>query len=172
MLGQFLGDFTRGPVDLLPYPESVRQGIRAHRRADALGDAHPFVWAAKQHLPAGDRRYGGLVMDVLCDYLLHQCWADIMTVDKAEYFRIAYQLLAKPRHPLPPPAQRFATLILDHDLLEAYADPLEIEDVLRRMSQRLRRPYDLSALLPELLRHETELREGFPEFFKEMRDGL
>ena len=94
-----------------------------------------------------------------------------MTVDKTQYFQSAYDLLARPHPPLPPAARRFATLLLDHHLLEAYADPREIQDVLRRMSQRLRRPYDLSALLPKLMRHETELREGFPSFFLEMREA-
>ena len=171
-LGQFLGDFTRGAVDALPYRPAVKSGIRAHRAADAFSDRHPFTRNAKSLLPPAQRRYGGLVLDVYCDTLLHQCWDELVPTPKADFIQSAYAMLAAPAEALPERARHFANLVLRHRLLDAYADPAEIQDVLWRMGQRLRRPVDLSALLPAYLAAEADLRQQFPAFFRDTVNAI
>lgn len=169
VMGQFLGDFVKGPVEAAPFPPGVRRGIRAHRRVDAAGDVHPFTRAAKSLLPPRDRRYGGIVLDLLCDGLLHRNWSLVMPYEKSILLEEYNVLLRNPPVAFPPEAQRYARLVVEHDLLRAYADPGGIREALRRIGQRLKRPVDLSALLDPLLTREAWLHEAFPGYFEDMR---
>jgi acyl carrier protein phosphodiesterase len=167
--GQFLGDFCRGPVEGLPFSPGVLAGVRAHRRVDARGDAHPFIREAKLYLPAGSRRYGGIVLDMLTDWLLHESWDRVMQRDKRESLTGYRAHLRRPGADWPGPARRFAGILVDHDVLSGYAHLSEIRYALGRIGQRLRRPVDLSPLVDPLLRHESRLRRGFPGYFQDMR---
>jgi len=53
MPGQLPGDFAKGPVAELPYPEAVKGGIRDHRRMDAASDRHAPTRRAKSFPPPG-----------------------------------------------------------------------------------------------------------------------
>jgi len=169
LLGQFLGDFVRGSVDELPYSNAILRGIRAHRRIDAVGDRHSFTHAAKALLPASERRYGGIVLDLYSDLLLHANWTRVMPADLDRFIDHAHALLTDPPVPLPPNAARHARIVVDHGLLMAYADPDELGAILDRIGRRLRRPVRLSPLLHKLLRRETWFHDAFPAYFEDMR---
>jgi acyl carrier protein phosphodiesterase len=171
-LGQFLGDYTRGAVEDLPYPPRVLEGIRGHRHIDAMTDQHAFGRAARQRLPEAERRYGGIVLDLYCDHLLHLCWDEVMRLDKEHCVDAWMRLLAKPPVGMPRPARQFASIILRYDLLRAYADLDEIADALSRIGRRLRKPHDLAALLAPLVAVQADLVAGFPAYFRDLRDGL
>jgi acyl carrier protein phosphodiesterase len=169
--GQFLGDFCRGSVDRLPYRPGVLQGMRAHRTVDAAGEIHPFVRQAKQHLPPESRRYGGIVIDVLTDWLLHENWQQLLPGDKSETLTSLEGFLSSPEHDWPAPAHRFAGFLTTHGVLHAYAHLSEIRYALGRLGMRLRRHVDLAALLDPLLRHEHWLHASFPGYFHDMQQS-
>jgi len=169
MLGQFLGDFTKGAIKDLPFSTRVKMGIRAHRSVDAGGDQHAFTRIAKRWLPSHQRRYVGIVLDVYTDYLLTQCWEDLM--DKP--FRVVvgdiHGVLQNPPEDLPRSAERFASALLDYSLLESYQDPFQLPEILDRIGSRLRRPVRLSEIVEVLHQHEDELLDLFPGYFQDMK---
>lgn len=168
VLGQFLGDFVKGSVEAAPFSPGVRRGIRAHRRVDAAGDVHEFTRAAKSLLPVRDRRFGGVVLDLLCDWLLHRNWRTVMAVEQSILLEGYNALLRNPPIPFPPDARRYADLLVEHRLLQAYGDIEEVRDALRRTGRRLKRTVDLSQYLDPLLSREAWLHEAFPGFFADM----
>ena len=170
ILGQFIGDFVRGPVDDLDYPAGVLRGISAHRRVDAASDRSELYKIAKAAIPAASRRFSGIVMDMYADHLLHLHWEEIMHEEFSSARRYWRDILAHPPHPLPPAAKRFAWAILDHDLLSAYRDLDEIRYALSRIGKRLRKPVSLEHLIDDVLRVNGDLREGFVAFFADMRN--
>ncbi len=159
-------------MDDLAYPPRVLQGIRDHRHIDALTDQHAFGRAARQLLPEGDRRYGGIVLDLYCDHLLHLGWDEVMRADKQARLEAWMRLLARPPAFFPKSARQFASVITRYDLLRAYADLNEIADALTRIGRRLRKPRDLAALLAPLVERQADLLAGFPAYFRDLRDGL
>src|SRR3546814_1382776 len=77
-----LGDVVRG-ADLSTYPDDIAHGIRLHRRVDALTDRHPALHDARASFGEGRRRYAGIVLDLVGDYVLSETWprysADALT---------------------------------------------------------------------------------------------
>ncbi|HEY9547270.1 MAG TPA: ACP phosphodiesterase [Solimonas sp.] len=82
LAGSILGDVVRG-ADLSTYPDEIAHGIRLHRRVDALTDRHPALHDARASFGEGRRRYAGIVLDLVGDYVLSETWprysADALT---------------------------------------------------------------------------------------------
>lgn len=169
MQGQFLGDFCRGAVEQLPYSPAVRLGIRAHRRVDAVGDPHPFTREVKAFLEPPQRRYGGIVLDLLCDWLLHEHWDELELGTKREVLEACRHMLQSPHPDWPVSAQRFAKMVLDHDLLEAYTHLSEVRYAVGRIGLRLQHPQNFQPILNNMLRETRWLHQHFPAYFEDMR---
>jgi acyl carrier protein phosphodiesterase len=169
IMGQFLGDFSRGRVETLPYSENVKKGIRAHRRVDAAGEMHPFLKKAKALLPERDRRFGGILLDLYGDYLLHCCWEEIMDRTWGEAFSEIDTFLRSPPHSFPAGAARYAEFLVRQDLLEAYRDPQALPEIFDRVGQRFRKPVALSPLLCVLQEQEAQFIQDFPSYFADMK---
>jgi acyl carrier protein phosphodiesterase len=166
--GQFLGDFCKGYVEQLPYSPEILQGIRDHRRIDALCDAHNFARTVKSWLPPQSRRYGGIALDVFCDWLLHENWDQLIRIPKTEALTSYHGILIAPQPDWPDDAKHFARILCDHRILEAYANLSEIRYTLSRIGQRLRKPVDLSSYLDIFLKNEAWFHTHFPAFFQEL----
>ena len=169
MLGQFLGDFARGPVDDLPYSEKVCRGIRAHRRVDAAGESHPLLRSVKQRLLPRERRYGGILLDLYGDYLLFRCWEHLLEPTWEEASANINDFLQDPPAPFPPDAARYADFLIRHNLLHAYANADALPEIFDRVGTRFRKPVSLSPLLRTLEPYEAQLIEEFPHYFMEMK---
>lgn len=74
LAGSILGDVVRGS-DLSAYPDDIAQGIRLHRKVDAATDRHPRSVALRGHFADGERRYAGIVLDLVADHALATHWA-------------------------------------------------------------------------------------------------
>lgn len=172
VLGQFLGDFARGPLTDLPYPPGVIAGIAAHRRLDAISGQHTLLRMAKDCLAARERRFAGIVLDLYCDTLLMAHWPDLLQEDPDPFFLRIERVLRVPSCPLPPAAAHFAQRMLDHDLLRAYADVNELPEILDRMGSRLRQPSRLSPLLLRLRQKEDRFLRAFPSFFGDLQQSM
>ena len=169
MLGQFLGDFTKGPVEDLAFSHVIKQGIRAHRAVDARSEQHVFTSTAKARVQREHRRYVGIVLDVYTDYLLTVLWDDLMDDPRRQVIQDVHTLLEQPDIPLPRPAERVASALVTYNILEAYGDPDELPEIMDRIGSRLRRPVALSEVFREIQPHESELLDLFPEYFRDMQ---
>jgi acyl carrier protein phosphodiesterase len=71
--GAIIGDVLRGRIDpALPAP--LARSIALHRRIDALSDRHPQLLALKCRFTPAARRYAGIVLDLVCDYIAAKDW--------------------------------------------------------------------------------------------------
>lgn len=137
--GALLGDAVRGGV-LAHLPGDVAASIRLHRRVDAVFDAHPATRAALHSLPAGERRWGRLTLDLYADYWLAGHWPDWQEEPLPDFCarmaatvgarREAFAALALPP---PEPAQLSATLL-------GVRLPEGIETAIERIADRARCP--------------------------------
>ncbi len=169
MLGQFLGDFARGPLEALPYPEKVRRGIRAHRRVDAAGENHPALKSVKRLLPEKEKRFGGILFDLYGDYLLHRNWDRLMDRSWPVTVVLIEQFFASPPLPFPDDAARYAGYLLEYRILQAYEQAEQLPDIFDRVGRRFRKPVPLAAMLKRLRVHEDLFLNEFPDYFSDMK---
>lgn len=168
-LGGMLGDFVRGPTESLPFPASVRLGIRLHRAIDVHTDAHPDVLAAKALLPPPYRRYAGILLDMWFDHCLARDFSRWSQQPLGEFSHQLRALLHEHHDELPSSLQRFMLYMDVNSLPAGYADPAVLGRALTGIGQRLTRANPLASAMPILVAWEMELQACFEAFFPELQ---
>lgn len=167
-LGGILGDFTHGTPDEA-LPARVRDGIYLHRAIDGFTDSHDEVRAARERLPAGFRRYGGILLDMWFDHCLARDfarWSDEPLAAFSDRYRAELHA-AMPL--LPERLKRFLIYMDTHDLPAGYARLERVEHALAGLSSRLSRANPVADAMPVLLADEEALRGTFERFFPDLR---
>lgn len=169
-LGSLIADFTRGSLERLSqiYTPGVMLGITLHRRVDSFTDNHPVVVRSRQRIAAPYRRYSGIILDILYDHFLSNCWSEFSDLDRRAFIRDIYRLLEARRDELPTPLSLLVPRMHREDWLGSYRDLGVIERVYQRMSKRLRQPNQLGGAMVEVHRHYAELAQDFRQFFPEL----
>jgi acyl carrier protein phosphodiesterase len=107
---------------------------------DARTDRHPRVVAARARFAQGERRYAGIVLDLLFDHALALDWAAFSTLPlRAFAERAGVEVFGgaawfEHAGDAAPEPSRFSAL------LQSYAAPQGIERAIERTARRLRRP--------------------------------
>lgn len=142
LAGSVLGDVVHG-ADLSAYPPEIAEGVRLHRRIDAATDRHPRIVALRERYPDGARRYAGILLDLVADYVLIRQWSQHSTEPLDAFCRrcgVAIEAAA-PWFLLGgghrSTAAQFARL------LESYGEVAGIDRAIRRTAERLRKPEPL-----------------------------
>lgn len=168
IVGALLGDFVKGPLRGA-WPAGWEQGMRLHRRIDAVSDRHPLRQQMAQTLPQSYRRYAGILLDVYGDYVLSRHWALFNDEPLAVFKTRVYGLLARHRDALPPPAARMATRLIDYDVLGIYHRWDTVAGTLERIGTRLRGDNPLRDAAAALESHQRELDENFLLFYPQLQ---
>jgi acyl carrier protein phosphodiesterase len=168
-LGAMLGDFVRGPTESLPFPPSVRCGIRLHRAIDVHTDAHLEVLAAKALLPPPYRRYAGILLDMWFDHCLARDFSHWSRQPLGEFSEQLRILLHEHHNELPSSLQRFVSYMDANNLPAGYADPAVLGRALTGIGQRLTRANPLASAMPVLVKWKAELQGSFEAFFPELQ---
>lgn len=156
MVGALLGDFVKGPLRG-EWPAGWEEGIRLHRRIDALSDTHPLRRALARSLDPALQRYAAILIDVYGDYWLTRHWPDYSRQPLAAFNATVYALLRQQGARLPSAARPFCQRLIAHDLLGIYGDWSAVEGTLKRIGQRLRHPNPLAEAAPQLWQLRAEL---------------
>lgn len=175
LIGNIAGDLVKGRLEGHSLHPRVADGVRRHRRVDALTDAHPRYLELRGLFPREHRRIAAIVLDVLFDHYLTRDWSLLSAIDRDEFIDGVYAVLVHPDAPLPDALHERAPHWVAADWLRVYGELAGVEAVLGRLSQRARRRLPLTAALAAVQRHDRELRDGFHEVFGDVRvqlDGL
>lgn len=167
LIGNLLGDFVRGAPPA-HYPPAWQAGIRLHRRIDAFVDRHDAFRDSLRRLPASQRRWGRVGLDVYYDHLLSRHWSDYGTAPLERFAAGVYAALAQHHTALPPRLQRFATFMTEQDLLTGYRQPAVIEDVLARLAARAHRPNTLAQSFAHLRAADAGIADDLARLFPEV----
>jgi len=166
-VGNLLPDLA--PVSQLKFlPEDYQQGIRRHRRIDIFTDAHPRWKSCVLRFPTPYRRFGGILTDIYFDHLLTRDWAKYSIVPLRQFIDDFYCDLEICLPEIPLHAAAVLDRMREQDWLGSYARIAGVRDILKRISRRLRRPFDLSGSLSIFEEHESGFHEDFRVFFPEL----
>lgn len=143
-------------------------GIVRHRQIDAFTDAHPAFRRSVARFAPPFRRYGGILTDIFYDHFIARDWSRYSTVPLPEFTGGFYATFEAHRATLPPLAYERLCQIQNGGWLETYGRMAGIEEALRRLSFRLRRPFDLTGAVAALEQQHGEFAADFAEFFPEL----
>ena len=147
LIGNLGGDFVKGPLRSQELHPRVLDGVRRHRRIDALTDVHPgYAELRPLFLPA-QRRYAGVVLDVLLDHVLWRSWPRFSSWDRECFVDGTYEVLLRHESLQPESFRRVSRRMIEADWLRAGSSLSGVERALGRAGRRARRPVDLGLAL-------------------------
>ena len=162
MVGNFIGDFVKGPQLQERFAPSVVQGIQLHRAIDAFTDSHPVVLQSKARLRPKYRHYAPVIVDVFYDHYLASNWAGYSATLLTDFAQHCYGTLELHRPILPAEAQQMLPYMIRGNWLVGYAQQEGIRRALTGMSRRTK----FDSKMDEAI---NELRQWYEEFGKEFR---
>lgn len=168
-VGNLLGDFARG-VDQAALPRAVRAGLENHRAVDRFTDTHPQVQTMKRRFSRRRRRFSGIALDIYFDHLLIRHWEHFEQRDLDNLIAGFYRRMLNGRELMPGENMRRVTRrMVKYDWFGSYGDIDAVAESLDRVAGRIRFSNDFAGAIEELQRHHESIRDGFFEFYPELR---
>ena len=162
--GALLGDFIKGPLRG-DYGPGIERGIALHRSIDALSDSDWELTRLRSALPGELRRYSGIVIDVVFDFLLSQHWDDFHADSIDHFANSIYIVLSHQMDQYPAAARIFCQRLIEHDLLCQYGQWATIDRVLTSIGWRFRQDNPLRGGTATIEHAVEPLREAFMNFY-------
>jgi acyl carrier protein phosphodiesterase len=172
-LGNWLADVLTRPEAAAVRDPRILAGLELHRRIDTLTDRHPAVLGARTRLPAGVRRYAGVVLDVAWDHLLAVDFERLAGRDLDGFVGEIHDGLVRTRTWMPSAVAEVSDRMIAEEWLLCYTTPAGYELTLRRISNRLspraRAAFDPSAARAHLESSHAELHAAFRLLWGDLR---
>ncbi|WOJ96605.1 ACP phosphodiesterase [Congregibacter brevis] len=172
LIGNIAGDLVKGPLSQHRLHPRVADGVRRHRRVDVLTDRHDAYRSLRSLFPEGERRYSGLVLDVLFDHYLVRHWQRFTDWQRDAFLEGTYRVLRENPQLLPSGLALVAKRWTDADWLRVYETREGVVAVLERLAQRLKRPVALASMLDIADEHAGEFDRGFLHVFTDVQRGI
>lgn len=175
LIGNIAGDLVKGPLQARSLHPLVVDGIRRHRRVDALTDTHPQHQRLRALFFGPHRRVGGVVLDVLFDFFLYRNWGRFSSWPEHHFREGVYAVLRDDPAPMPEELATVAPRWVAGDWLRVYETLDGVQSVLQRMEDRSERCLPLREALAAVLEFRELLEAGFIEIFTDVQcalDGL
>jgi len=160
LYGNLIADGVKGDR-LDGWSPETAEGIRHHRRVDAMIDRHAEVLALRRMAPATQRRYVGIALDLVWDHFLASRQPDPALIQRC------YAVLGERHAP-----ERLAGMVpamIRGDWLTHYADFDFTCQAIAGIGKRLRGPNHLAALTPWLNDEYERLEAAFLALWPDMR---
>ncbi len=171
-VGNLLGDFARG-VDLSVLAPAVRAGLDNHRAVDRFTDAHPRVRGMKRAFSPARRRFAGIALDIYFDHLLIRYWDRFYARDLETQIGDFYRRMHEGQSLMPGDHMRRTTRrMIDYDWFGSYRELDAVAGAIDRVAARIRFEHRFENAIEDLQRNHDQIRDGFLEFFPELRQHV
>ncbi|MEX2596464.1 MAG: ACP phosphodiesterase [Salibacteraceae bacterium] len=167
MFGNYIGDGVKGS-DLKRYPKEVIRGIRLHRFIDSYTDAHELVLEAKKIFYPTQAKFSGVVVDVLFDHMLALHWKAHHPQSLNTFAQRCYGIVGRKQELMPARSQRFFYFMLQHNILEGYAELMTIKHVFKGMDSRTKYTSNMLDAVNIDDQKRAALKHYFDGFFPEL----
>ncbi|MBT4161373.1 MAG: DUF479 domain-containing protein [Gammaproteobacteria bacterium] len=169
LVGAFLGDFIKGRLESR-FPPDIERGIRLHRAIDAFTDSHPNVRESSKRFEPPYRRYSGIILDVVFDFLLAKSWSTYYDTDLEAYSHSVLSTLIEHSQHLPAQAETMARRMHEANSLAAHGEERFLRYSLTRLSSRLSRDNPLDTAYEYCTNRLDHLDADFHEFYPLLQD--
>jgi acyl carrier protein phosphodiesterase len=164
MLGNLMGDFVKGRLELTSYPELVVFGLKQHRQVDSFANRSSAYLASRQRIDPHFGYFRSIMIDVFYDHFLACNWDRHHSVALERFAEQIYRSLEKRFNSLPNELQRIVPLMIKHNWLVSYRDIETIQRVLSRLDQRIKRPTPLAQGISQLKQHYSNFETDCEQF--------
>ena len=169
MLGNFLGDFVKGPLDNKFSPE-IQKGIIIHRKVDFFADQHPLFIKSKSLISPARRRFAGIIIDLCYDHFLAKSWKQFSAISLTDFTQNIYSVLLANNDLFPERLNYFVSKMAAEDWLCSYKTIDGISKIMDRVSNRLKVKNNLPGSVEELVTNYDELEKLFFLFFIDLTE--
>jgi acyl carrier protein phosphodiesterase len=173
-LGNLLGDLVKGAARK-ELNRELQRGIACHTAIDCFTDRHPIVAQSKVRITPPQRRFAGVIIDVLYDHLLIKNWAVYSEVSIDDFIDEVYADFGA-YSAIPMTTKDQIDRMIRDDLLRSYRDLAGVEAALRRISWRLERrigrTFTLELAMSDIIEHYAALDRDFLIFFPELQTHI
>jgi len=162
LLGALLGDFVRGRLEGLDYPQDVCEGIALHRVVDVFTDQHPAFRECKALLDPGRRRFAGILVDIFYDHFLSLRWKEFCEDETLpDFISRIYAVLEDHVEMLPETLRAALPAMRQHDWLGSYQTRDGIKKTLERVALRSPRIAPLAEGIADFDVHYEAISQHF-----------
>lgn len=166
--GALEGDYFKGPLRG-QLPAYLERGVSLHRAIDAHTDCHPLVQQLRRELPAGLRRYAGILIDLSFDHYLSAHWASFSSVPLPDFTCAVYRILKAHEGVLSEGARRMLARLIEYDLLTRYQQWDTVVVAAERIGERFQRRNPFLDLNRELGPARASLEQAFLNFYPQLQ---
>ena len=164
MLGNLMGDFVKGRLDLADYPKSMLFGLKQHRQVDSFADQSNAFQTSRHRIDPKFGYFRSIMVDVFYDHLLAKCWDRHHHLPLEQFADQVYRSLEEKFSLLPTDLQQIVPRMIKHNWLVSYRNIDIVETVLIRLDKRIKRPTPLPQGFSQLLQHYAELDADCDQF--------
>lgn len=171
-LGNLFGDAVRGPLSRQDLPAGVLDGVKAHRRIDAMTDRHPDTLHMRGLFPDALRRYAGIILDLAFDHYLVRQWPQFCEISRRSFTLEVYGAMQHYPALLPPSIRAVAPEMIARDFLNRCETVGGLTSALTHIDRRLSRGFDVELARQTLLAHDATFQRGFESVYSDVRAAL
>ncbi|MBN8703553.1 MAG: DUF479 domain-containing protein [Bacteroidetes bacterium] len=165
LIGNYIADSVKG-IAYTNYPAGISKGILMHRALDNLIDTHEIAAQTKELLKPHLKRYSGIALDFLYDYLLAKNWEKFSDEPLQHFSDSTIEILSMYSN-LPVEQQQFLRYMKAYNLPAAYAKEDIIRQALYHFTKRINAPYELNMAIDIYNLNKTDIDSHFDLFMKE-----
>ncbi len=168
IVGNYLGDFIKGKLDEETFDTGVLQGIKMHRKIDALADERIISVLNKNKLAFSHRRYAGITFDLACDHFLAKHWQVFSRERHHDFAQSRLAILKNNQESFNQKARFVLTRMEDYAWLTNYQHLDFIAEVFEGIHRRFPKQNRINEAFEDLSTHYSELEEICMTFITEL----
>lgn len=165
-VGNLVGDFIKGNIQVAIFDNEFKEGVRWHRHLDSWCDRNE-VFREIRKIFSPYRHYSGVLVDIVLDHFLALHFTTYHEVTLEDFSQRCYHRLEKYRMMWPENFERFFQMMKTENFLVKNRELLHIETLLEKMSKRYRKAENLALAINELKSNYDYLERLFHQFMKQ-----
>tara|TARA_Y100000589_G_scaffold326235_1_gene365629 strand:+ start:8551 stop:9117 length:567 start_codon:yes stop_codon:yes gene_type:complete len=171
LFGNFIADAVKGN-DYLDFSKKVQEGILLHRFIDNFTDTNSHYLAGKRRFYEGFPKMGGVVNDIIYDYLLWQYELNTKSLNLEKEIIRYYNVLDRLKNEMPTKIRFMYRYMKRDDWLNNYKNEKGIKRALHGIGRRINYSNDLEKSFEVYKMNELSFNKEFNAFFQDIKSRI
>ena len=171
LFGNFIADAVKGK-SYLDLPKKVQQGVLLHRFIDDFTDTNSHYLAGKRRFYEDFPKIGGVVNDIIYDYLLWQYEIETKSLNLEKEIDRYYAVLDGFKNEMPTKIRFMYRYMKRDDWLNNYKTEKGIKRALHGIGRRINYSNDLESSFEIVKQNMNNYLEEFNKFFQAIQNEI